>query len=657
MNHPGFLRSQESWAAQQTQRMPQKVASEMLAQRKRLIGTVVPSSTSPFAVANRFLVDSKRKLVAARVWDAYDESMIRDCAESWARAASAIPQLAAREEFARWHGVEPPQRRHLSDRYEACAARMADPRWWRRQLRKAWTRSSENAVRELGVVRKGKMPYASDDAVAYRRQMQRNARSFKEGAVLDNELGESIDLLEVAEKSVSNPILRRGEFMTRVRGFEELADSRRDVALFFSLTTPSRFHCQLSDGGPNPAYFVEETEKRKRETVRSSQAWLCKQWSKARAALHRRGIMIYGFRVAEPHHDATAHWHALFFVRSRDADTVSEVISKVWLKDAPDEPGARKHRVQCTRIDKARGSAAGYIAKYISKNIDGQGSIGQAADGETDQTVNEGVARVDAWAAVHGIRQFQQIGGPPVGLWRETRRLREEVDDVDIERIRSCADRGDWRGFCRAICYRMEEREWVVRYWKEQTGEKNRYGECRPARTLGLRCSSRTVTTRPHRWEIHRKGHAGRSGNTGTPAVDIAVTAGPDVGASRDSSSGSPSSPHLGPVAITVRLMPMTRRQVNGRWCQFTIPDRPGLPRMVYIDGPDAPDYVKLDPGLLKNETLGCRKARQQAAPEPPVLSAASNSPDRGGEEEISIAQVFSYLLTRELNAMTAPGG
>jgi hypothetical protein len=581
MNHPGFIWSLDVWARRQVEQVPGHIGAEMLRQRAELIGTLGPKSTSPFAVANRFLTEARKKLMAGRIWRAYDESMIRDCAESWARAASVIPQLTAREEFAQWHGIEPPARKYLSDRYEACAARLADPLWWRRQIRKAWTRASENAVRELGVVRKGKMPYASDEAVAFRAQMKRNARKFQENTVLVNELGEQLGLFEVAQRSIANPALRRGEFMTRVRGFEELAEFRHDVALFFTLTTPSRFHCQMAEGGKNPQFYVEETPQRRRETVRSAQAWLCKQWAKARAALHRRKITIYGFRIAEPHHDGTPHWHGLFFMSPDTADVVSDVITSTWLKDTPWEPGARAHRVRTQKIDPTRGSPAGYIAKYIAKNIDGHGAIGVAGDHETAQPISEGVARVDAWAAIHGIRQFQQIGGPPVGLWREARKLREEIDDVDIERVRRCADRGDWRGFCRAVsCTPTSRQDATVRLWKEETGERSKYGDCRPARTLGLRCSSVTVETRPHRWELRKKGQAGQE-------ADVVIPSGSHLGES-GSGPSLESSLHLGPVAITVRpvfrLIPGTRRLIQGRWAQMTFPGQRGAPPFVFVD-------------------------------------------------------------------------
>ncbi|MDN3519113.1 replication endonuclease [Aquisalimonas lutea] len=40
------------------------------------------------------------------------------------------------------------------------------------------------------------------------------------------------------------------------------------------------------------------------------------------------------------------------------------------MEDTPDEPGASRHRFQVERIDPQRGTATGYVAKYVAKGID-----------------------------------------------------------------------------------------------------------------------------------------------------------------------------------------------------------------------------------------------------------------------------------------------
>lgn len=492
----------------------------------------------------RAVLRDTQALTDAHVHDAFDEQRIREFAENHSRLCGRILTLERREEFVRWLGIEPPAGADMTR--EGRMLRLADPVWWRRQLRKRWTREAEGGLRNLGMIRRGEQPYASDLAVQHRAAGKRKAREFLERSVLINEDGEQLELLQVAEKSIANPRIRRGEFMCRVRGFEEIAGDLGHVAEFVTLTCPSAFHAQLAAAGQNPAYI--------RATVREAQQWLCRMWARARAKLKRLSILIYGFRIAEPHHDATPHWHLLLFVRDRDAEQLRTVLRLVWLAEFSAEPGAREHRAKFERIDASKGSAVGYVAKYVSKNIDGAGAIGDDTDGETGARVSEGVQRVDAWASVHGIRQFQQIGGPPVGLWREARRLRDQHLDADLERARLFADRGNWRGFVQAVGGIHAGRRTNIRLEKVETGEKNRYGEHRAARIVGLRCASAVAISRPHTWRIEQC-----TGTAGTSSCGTMGRGGFSSGTgSRSSTTGSMDSDSpifsaLGPVAITVR--------------------------------------------------------------------------------------------------------
>jgi Bacteriophage replication gene A protein (GPA) len=230
------------------------------------------------------------------------------------------------------------------------------------------------------------------------------------------ELGQEYTLAELAAKGSGNKKIRRAELMTRIAGFERIARHCGHIGWLLTITCPSRFHKGRTVNGwkvlDNPNYDPNENPA-------TAQKYLARVWSRIRAKLHRLGIKLYGFRIAEPQHDGTPHWHLLVFMESAHEPVVREVVSHYALQDSPNEKGADEHRCNIRVIDWEKGTAAGYIAKYVSKNIDGY-QVGKDFYGN-DAVVAS--ARVEAWAATWGIRQFQQVGGPPVGVWRELRRI------------------------------------------------------------------------------------------------------------------------------------------------------------------------------------------------------------------------------------------
>ncbi len=540
---------------------------------------------SPVALANQFAVEVAQDFGDGRAGLAYDEHAIAEHADNYARLCARMRTLDKRVEFAASLGVAPPAGPRVTP--AGAIARLNDPKWWRRQLRQVWTERCEEGMRRAGIVRKGRAPYASDEAVRHRANRQRRTREWMESRVMVNGEGEQLALLDLHERSVANPALRRGEFMTRMRGFEEIARDLGHVALFFTLTAPSAFHAQHAGGGTN-----ERWEAADKPRVRDAQRWLRRMWAKARAKLHRLSIDAYGFRVAEPHHDATPHWHMVLFVAASGADALARVLRGYWLSEFADEPGATEHRAACKVIDPEQGSATGYVAKYVAKNIDAAGAIGDAISDETGEAVSAGVQRVAAWASVYRIRQFQQIGGPPVGLWRELRRAREPVEAQNLERVRVAVDKGQWAGFITTLggLKRSRRRVRSVRHkyrrecvvtpanaheypaaWLDkrdatridlqgrEVTASTVYGEPAGRKpcgvvALGLLGRWASVETRRQRWRI------ARSENTKKGAVPVVNPQGTgETGADRpaasDSFSGARSAlcSDLGPVAITVR--------------------------------------------------------------------------------------------------------
>ncbi|EFO4706002.1 replication endonuclease, partial [Escherichia coli] len=222
---------------------------------------------------------------------------------------------------------------------------------------------------------------------------------------------------------------------------------------------------------------------------RETQQYLCKVWARTRAAWKRKGIRVFGFRVVEPHHDATPHWHLLLFMRPECVEQAREIFRKYALKEDGNEPGAQENRFQVVPIDDAHGSATGYIAKYISKNIDGFALDGEKDD-ETGEDLKEMSLRVSAWASRWAIRQFQQIGGAPVTVYRELRRLgdRELVLHPELETARQAANGGEWDNYVLAQGGPLVERDKLrIRLNYETTENGNAYGD-NVQRITGIYC-------------------------------------------------------------------------------------------------------------------------------------------------------------------------
>lgn len=329
------------------------------------------------------------------------------------------------------------------DKAVSAVARVIDAKWWRGKLRKKATRQMEHINRCNGLVNKKAGAYVSDFTLTKRRHQRSRNNQLLLGLEAENEDGYTANLLDLASRGQSNPVNKRNELMLRMRGYEEIARDMNLNGLFLTLTCPSKYHAINSDGTKNKKYNGS--------TPKEASDYLTELWARIRAKWARNGIRPFGFRITEPHHDATPHWHVLIFMAPAYEDLAMEIFKYYAMKEDGNERGAKKYRYDIVAIDWSKGTAAGYIAKYVAKNIDGF-AVGE--DHEVGVAANTTAARVDAWASCWGIRQFQQIGGVSVSVWRELRRLRDPLTDItekDLEKIRAAADEGDWAKFVKLM--------------------------------------------------------------------------------------------------------------------------------------------------------------------------------------------------------------
>lgn len=354
--------------------------------------------------------------------------------------------------------------------------RMQTEKWWKGRLRRVAASWREHLQIALANVSKKHTPYASSMTVSEWREQKRRTREFLKGMELEDEEGNRISLIEKYDGSVANPAIRRCELMTRIRGFENICNEMGFIGEFYTLTAPARYHATIKTGHRN--------RKWNGASPADTQRYLCGVWQKIRAKLHREEIRIFGIRVAEPHHDATPHWHMLMFMRPEQVERVREIMRDyAWQEDSGEltTDKARKARFHAEAIDPEKGSATGYVAKYISKNIDGY-----ALDGETDdesgKDLKETASAVSAWAARWHIRQFQFVGGAPVTVYRELRRMADSDTahglSVEFAAAHDAADAGDWAGYVNAQGGPFVRRdELAVRTWYQASEDVNEYGE------------------------------------------------------------------------------------------------------------------------------------------------------------------------------------
>lgn len=370
----------------------------------------------------------------------------------------------------------------LEEQLRAIVKRVSCELFWRRQLRRAQVRKREAQAQGEGRICARNMPYCHDVTTARYTDRQAANRAMLEDTEIESADGEVITLWDAVQSSTSNKSIRRGELMTRIRGCEEWATDAGMVGIFTTNTLPSRFHSSLFGGGMNPNYDGS--------TPRDGQGWLSKTWARARAKIQRQKIKVFGFRVAEPHHDGCPHWHMLLWVSAAQAHRLQTLLRDCWLQHEGQEFGAQEYRFKAEAIDPDKGGAVAYVAKYIAKNIDDFGAVGEEGhfdqQGEQLELIEGGnkARRVTAWASAWGIRQFQAIGQPPVTVWRELRRIDGGIVLGSSKRMQRAhaavhktdTQRANWKAYLTEQGGAMVGRAYQLRLEFETESKEGRYG-------------------------------------------------------------------------------------------------------------------------------------------------------------------------------------
>lgn len=394
----------------------------------RSIPAHLPHLAARFDISSEELADLAERSAAK----------VRRLADWWASAGTEPAQvLRMLRRMAKARNVCMPGAKGVS----ACINRMADPGWWRRALRKRFRAVELHAI-QSGAVHRQASPYVSSAGLRrHELQARRLADQMAALEAVNQSTGETVPMTDLIEASLANPANRRAAMMVRIRGIEAQANAKGHRALFITLTCPSRMHPRHHSGAPNEAYNGTFPGR--------AHAYLNRVWGRAMRRAAHLGLSAYGMRVVEPHHDACPHWHALVFTPADQAEDFSANLRAYALADSPDEPGAQAHRFKVETIDPSKGSATGYVAKYVSKAIDGEGVD---ADHEADQDGKTSARRQIAWARTWGIRQFQFFGVPSITPTRELFRApAHELPGQSLAQLHKACKANDYAGCLAAM--------------------------------------------------------------------------------------------------------------------------------------------------------------------------------------------------------------
>ncbi|ENV9335846.1 replication endonuclease [Klebsiella aerogenes] len=397
--------------------------------------------------------------IASQLWSKYEE-----LSDAWAEAHGGKDTLFTDEAQAHLYGQVAGIARafNLTPMYWkkyrkgqmtirmafSAISRLIKDEWWVNQLKAQRMRWREALLIAAGEVNKDRSPYASKMAIRDVHARRLANLEYLKSCELENKVtGERIDLISKVMGSISNPEIRRMELMNTIAGIERYAAAEGHVGMFITLTTPSKYHPTRQVGkGKEKTVQLNHGWNREAYTPKDAQRYLCRIWSLMRTAFKDNDLQVYGMRVVEPHHDGTPHWHMMLFCKRQQRKEITEIMRRYALKEDGDERGAARNRFQAKHLNK--GGAAGYIAKYIAKNIDGYALDGEL-DNDTGKPLKDTASAVTAWASTWRIPQFKPIGLPTMGAYRELRRLPRGVSIADefderVEAARAAADGGDF---------------------------------------------------------------------------------------------------------------------------------------------------------------------------------------------------------------------
>lgn len=363
-------------------------------------------------------------------------------------------------------------------------------KWWIRKLKTLYMQSKERIAHYLGMVNDRLDKYLTTENFKEIRENRLRNKAYFNSLVATDDSGTSIDFSSVQSSSLSNPKNRRAEIITRLKGSEKYAEKYGYIADLITFTCPSRFHSSTVSNFRNKRYD--------NSSVIEAKDYLNLQWKRLRSRLSKLKIDYYGFRVVEPHHDGTPHWHMVVFTKSAQHKMLNNCLTNYIVGSDP----SKEALLNISISDKKKGSVCGYLIKNISHEIDFSGKQNSA------EASDEKLLRIYSWGSLWKLHQFEPFGGPKVSMWREARRiaLTTQVDDSPIWKI---VKEGDWLSFVEFINQpKPDGSKNKISLYKEFDSSLNDFDEERGILVKGLIVEGKTFISR-NNWKIKAKSDDG----------------------------------------------------------------------------------------------------------------------------------------------------
>ncbi len=300
-------------------------------------------------------------------------------------------------------------------------------KYWKSKVEKAanLARLDWEAERKIvgGPKCQQKPVYCSDVTFSrYQEKLELTRESLKKISLVSLKTSEVFTMAELAKSSAMR---RLNELYFVAKNLESIAADNAMPWLFVTFTAPAEYH-------PNPSHAGSRRSYKKELGLKASHDYIRCAWARIRSYLNENGLSLgykkcFGFRTAETHKDGSVHWHLQIFIRPE----FMALFRKACRREFP-----KGKQIKIVVGDESKGSAAGYIFKYLIKDVDSNelnDSLYDTSKSDSkmdDERENADLAsirhsaRVKAALRSMNIRQYQLFGvGGVMTLLREINKI------------------------------------------------------------------------------------------------------------------------------------------------------------------------------------------------------------------------------------------